>query len=153
LQFENRVAQTNVLFCQTVPNSLPRLKILALYSPSKQNWSAAQNPVPIVIAKTRIAFIVQLAASQRVLTLYITGTLTFSGVDQGGGERRHYFTARRSIISRRHWAAVEYDLSASSLAISSPSGASFMYERSFLKTRSGNGTVKRFTKSHTELIE
>jgi hypothetical protein len=43
------------------------------------------------------------------------------------------------------WAAVEYDLSASSLAISSPSGASFMYERSFLKTRSGNGTVNRIT--------
>jgi hypothetical protein len=61
LQFEIHVAQTTVFasVCQTAPNSLPRFKILALYSPSKQNWSAAQNPVLIVIAKTTIAFIVQ----------------------------------------------------------------------------------------------
>jgi hypothetical protein len=59
---------------------LPRFKILALYKPSKQNWSEAQNPVLIVIAKTTMAFIVQAHQREAVTNHIETGTLTFDDV-------------------------------------------------------------------------
>jgi hypothetical protein len=66
--------------CQISPYWLPCLQILALYSPSKQKLSAAQNPTIIVITNTRTDFIFQGSPTQGLHLHIKSRKLTFGGV-------------------------------------------------------------------------